>query len=223
MERNQQLSGNYLPHWINVYDTWTFSRRSLRACVRLCIWLPHLRTRRCVILIWIFSCRSHRTCCKTQALTRCFEYPKAVRCTRTLRCWRACYSLRNQVQRRSWLCHNSFFSCSILYPCRHYFKTIGGTENADIEQTEKMVPLITCEIAFRQYVCELFFWCQRIWFGSSGPSWFCQLTYQAQLWGFGTRVSLLDFCLWWSSWSPLHYLRTRTGRFHVWGDIVDIG
>ena len=30
-------------------------------------------------------------------------------------------------------------------------------EIADIEQTEKMVPLITCEIALCQYVCESVF------------------------------------------------------------------
>ena len=28
---------------------------------------------------------------------------------------------------------------------------------ADIEQTKKIVPLITCEIPFRQHVCELVF------------------------------------------------------------------
>ena len=28
---------------------------------------------------------------------------------------------------------------------------------ADIEQTQKMVPLITCEISLCQYVCELVF------------------------------------------------------------------
>ena len=103
-------------HWINVEDTWTFSLRSPRTClevqilfflcsgrslrtgVRLCIWLPHLRTGRCVILIWIFSCKSLSTFYKIQ--TGCFEYPRDVRCTQTLRCWRAYRSLRNQVQRR---------------------------------------------------------------------------------------------------------------------------
>ena len=33
----------------------------------------------------------------------------------------------------------------------------GRAENADFEQTEKMVPLITCEIALCQHVCELVF------------------------------------------------------------------
>ena len=38
---------------------------------------------------------------------------------------------------------------------RHRFKIIGGTEMADVEQTQKMVPFITCEISLCQYVCEL--------------------------------------------------------------------
>ena len=29
------------------------------------------------------------------------------------------------------------------------------TEMADIEQTQKMIPFVTCEITFGQYVCEL--------------------------------------------------------------------
>ena len=40
---------------------------------------------------------------------------------------------------------------------RHYFKAAGRTEIADIEQMEKMLTLITCEIALCQYVCELVF------------------------------------------------------------------
>ena len=40
---------------------------------------------------------------------------------------------------------------------RHHFKTIEGTEKADVEQTQKMIPLITCEISMGQYVCELVF------------------------------------------------------------------
>ena len=33
--------------------------------------------------------------------------------------------------------------------------TIGGTEMADVEQTQKMIPFITCEISLCQHVCEL--------------------------------------------------------------------
>ena len=35
------------------------------------------------------------------------------------------------------------------------FKTIDGTEMADVEQTQKMIPFITCEVSLCQYVCEL--------------------------------------------------------------------
>ena len=39
------------------------------------------------------------------------------------------------------------------------------------------------------------------------PCWFCQLSYQSQLCGSGIRISLLDFCPWWSSWSLLRHLQ----------------
>ena len=35
--------------------------------------------------------------------------------------------------------------------------TIGATEMADVEQTQKMISFITCEISLCQYVCELVF------------------------------------------------------------------
>ena len=37
----------------------------------------------------------------------------------------------------------------------HRFETVNGTEMADVEQTQKMIPFITCEISLCQYVCEL--------------------------------------------------------------------
>ena len=36
---------------------------------------------------------------------------------------------------------------------RHHFS--GGTEIADVEQTQKMIAFITCEISLCPYVCEL--------------------------------------------------------------------
>ena len=80
-------------------------------------------------------------------------------------------------------------------------------EMADVEQTQKMVPLITCEIALCQYVCELVLGVNvfDLDFGVQVDS--VKSTNQAKLCGFGTRVSLFDFCLWWSSWSLLHYLQ----------------
>ena len=35
--------------------------------------------------------------------------------------------------------------------------SIDGTDMADIEQTQKMIPFITCEVALCQYICELVF------------------------------------------------------------------
>ena len=46
---------------------------------------------------------------------------------------------------------------SFLRSFRHHFRTIGGTEMANVKQTQKMIPFITCEISFGQYVCELVF------------------------------------------------------------------
>ena len=66
---------------------------------------------------------------------------------------------------------------------------------ADVEQTEKMVPLITCELALCQYVSELVLGVDvfdlDLWVQVASV----KLTHQAQLCGFGTRVSLFDFCL----------------------------
>ena len=93
---------------------------------------------------------------KTQTLTRCFENPWTVWCTPSRPYWRACYSLRNQVQRRLRVCHNYFFSFFFLHPLRHRFAA-GRAEIANVEHVEKMVPLITCEIALCQYVSKLVF------------------------------------------------------------------
>ena len=84
----------------------------------------------------------------------------------------------------------------------------------DVEKTKKMIPLITGETLFGQHISELVFGVNifdlDLWFFN----WFCRTTNQAQLCGFWTRVSLLDFVLWWSSWSQLRYLErcaTETG------------
>ena len=68
----------------------------------------------------------------------------------------------DQVQRRLRLCHEFPFSCSMLSSFRHRFGAAGRAENADIEQMEKIIPLIACECVPCQYVCELVFWCQHI-------------------------------------------------------------
>ena len=68
-------------------------------------------------------------------------------------------------------------------------------EMDDVEQMKKIVPLITCEITFGQYVCQLMF-------GVDVPNLNLgfqinphQTTNPEQPCGFLTHVSLLDFCL----------------------------
>ena len=50
---------------------------------------------------------------------------------------------------------DSFFSCIFLRSFRRHFKTIGGTEMANVKQTQKMIPFITCEASSGQHVSEL--------------------------------------------------------------------
>ena len=54
-------------------------------------------------------------------------------------------------------CCDSFFTCISWCSFRHRFKTIDGTEMADVDQTQKMIPFITCEISL---------------FASMSASWF---------------------------------------------------
>ena len=46
---------------------------------------------------------------------------------------------------------------SLLRSFRHHFRTIGRTEMANVKQTQKIMPFITCQISLGQYVCELVF------------------------------------------------------------------
>ena len=64
---------------------------------------------------------------------------------------------RDQIHHRIRFCCDSFFTWIFLRSFRHHFKTIGRTEMANVEQTQKMIPFITCEIALCQYVCESVF------------------------------------------------------------------
>ena len=51
---------------------------------------------------------------------------------------------RDQIHHWLRLCCDSLFTCIFLRSFRHHFKTIGGTEMADVEQTQKMFPFVTC-------------------------------------------------------------------------------
>ena len=45
------------------------------------------------------------------------------------------------------------FLCSFW----HHFRKLCRTEMADVKQTQKMIPLVTCEVSLGQHVCELVF------------------------------------------------------------------
>ena len=64
---------------------------------------------------------------------------------------------QDQIHHRLRFCCDSFFTCIVLRSFRHHFKTSGRTELANVEQTQKMIPFITCQISLGQYVCELVF------------------------------------------------------------------
>ena len=105
---------NDFPHTLQVYmEIQKFlvlfcRNESPRTLVHFCIFLPHLRTRRCVFLIW-FS-RYKFACTLPILLTKCSECPWTFRCNWTLHSRRICRGMRDQVQRRFWLCHYSLLS-----------------------------------------------------------------------------------------------------------------
>ena len=82
-------------------------------------------------------------------------FPRAFWCSRGKHVRIPYAASRDQIHHRLRFCCYSFFTCIFLRSFRHHFKTIGGTEMADVEQTQKMIPFITCEVSFGQYVCEL--------------------------------------------------------------------
>ena len=122
-------------------------------------------------------------------LTFRFGVHRVFRCSRSKHPYTAS---RHQIHQRLWFCCDSFFTCIFSCSFRHRTKTVDVTEMADLEQTQKTVPFITCAISLGQYVCELGFWCQYtfLWFESWDPNWFYQATNQEQLFGFWKRFSL---------------------------------
>ena len=116
--------------------------------------------------------RSHRSWLlvipRTQRyLTFISGFPRAFWCSRGKHVRIPYASSRDQIHHRLRFCCGFFFTWFFLRSFRHHFKTIGGTEMADVEQIQKMIPFITCEISLCQYVCELVLGVnQCIWFGS---------------------------------------------------------
>ena len=134
------------------------------AGARIYIWLPHLRTR-CCVLSRTFGHRLLHTG-EIQIWTFFFECPRTVRYTRTQRCWRPVDSLRHQIPHwfrfcSRWFIFSWFFS--LYQSFRHGLRQTGWAEMVrwklcnvyDIEQTQKIIPFITNEIVFRQDVDEL--------------------------------------------------------------------
>ena len=119
---------------------------------------------------------------------------------------------RDQIHHRLWFCCDSFFTCIFSCSFRHHFKTIGGTEMADVEQTQKMIPFITCEISRCQYVCELVFGVKCIWFGFLDPKLILSNNQSR------ATLCVLETCLMvgllplWSSWSLLRCLQRYTTK-----------
>ena len=84
-------------------------------------------------------------------------FPRAFWCSRGKHVRIPFAASRDQIHQRLRFCCDSFFTCIFLCSFRHRFALVDGAEMANVEQTQKMIPLITCEISLGQYVCELFF------------------------------------------------------------------
>ena len=100
--------------------------------------------------------------------TLCFECSRAVRCTRTQRCWRPVDNLRYQIPHWSFILQPSVHLFVVIFPVSAFQKRSersGWAEMATwklwdvyaVKQTEKVVPLITGETASRQDIGKLIF------------------------------------------------------------------
>ena len=81
---------------------------------------------------------------------------------------------------------------------RPHFRAICRTEMANVKQTQKMIPFVTCEIALCQYVCELVLGVNVFDLDFLGPTWFDRKTQsRATLWALETCliVGLLPFLI----------------------------
>ena len=107
---------------------------------------------------------------------------------------------RDQIHHWSRLCCDSFFTWIFLRSFRHHFRTLCRTEMANVKQTQKMIPFITCEVSLCQYVCELVL-------GVDVFDLDLGIQIDSIEQPIKTRVSSSDFVLWWSSWSQLRYLQ----------------
>ena len=102
------------------------------------------------------------SCCR---VSPSYRHPRTFRWNRTRCGGGTCRNKRRHIHHCWSRYGHNFFFFMILKPLRHcaaacqaeVLGTTSGAEMADIEQMKKIVPLITCEIAFNQHVCELVF------------------------------------------------------------------
>ena len=92
-----------------------------------------------------------------RVLTLVSGFPRDFWCSRRQRWWSSFTASRDQTQHWFRLGCDPFFTWIFLCSFRHHFRTLCGTEMANVYQTQKMIPFITCEISLGQYVCELVF------------------------------------------------------------------
>ena len=89
-------------------------------------------------------------------LTFMSGFPRASWCSWSQHIKSSFATSRNQIQHRFRLCCDSFFTWIFLRSFRHHFRTIGITETANVKQTQKVLPFITCDISLSQYVASWF-------------------------------------------------------------------
>ena len=105
----------------------------------------------------LHACLLHIERAQRCVLTFRFDFPRTFRCSggKYIRIPHAVSW--HQIHHWLWFCCDSFFTCIFWCSFRHRFKIIDGTDMVDVEQAQKMIPFITCEVSLCQYVCELVF------------------------------------------------------------------
>ena len=219
------------PDQVELYSLSTLFLELLHARVSLCYQNIFLSTHLRISDFWLWSGLHKFPCCYfhffsfigilridqiLQILWRVFLAP-----------WAAWYLVdvsRLRGYHRLWFCHQWAFTWSRLLTAfwrgaplsdriRKKITDMATREHReihDVQQTKKMIPFVTRKNFLLLGCRRVGFWCQHSWFGFLLLTWSCRTTNQAQICGFWTRVSLLDFVLWWSSWSQLRYLQRCT-------------
>ena len=96
------------PNFVTAFGFWvSWSDEFPRTYIQNCIFLPSLRTRRCVSIVLI--CFKF-PCTWPIFSTGCFQYPRAFRRNRILHSRRTCRDSEGQVHRLLWLCHDLVLS-----------------------------------------------------------------------------------------------------------------